>query len=60
MRKMMTVVAAGLLAAGFIRVSQRNRPISMAVAALSGKGYQSKFDGVNGTASKDSGIGRFE
>jgi hypothetical protein len=50
--------AAGLLAAGFMRVTVRNRPISMAVAALSGKGYRSKFD--TGTSSTNSGIGRFE
>ena len=50
--------AAGLLAAGFIRVSQRNRPISMAVAALSGKSYHSKFEGARHT--QDAGIGRFE
>ncbi|HEV2317070.1 MAG TPA: hypothetical protein VGV89_05800 [Thermoplasmata archaeon] len=53
--------AAGFLAAGFMRVTVKNRPISMAVTAMAGKNKNptSKFDNALG-ASKDSGIGRFE
>jgi hypothetical protein len=54
--------AAGLLAAGFIRITQRNRPISVAVAAIAGKPgtVRSRFEGSTPSGSKDSGIGRFE
>jgi hypothetical protein len=52
--------ATGFLAAGFIRVSQRNRPISMAVAAMAGtqKFKGSKFDQAKSGESGHS-IGRF-
>ena len=48
--------AAGFLGAGFMRVSIKNRPIAMKVAAKSGT-ITSKFEKA-GTA--DSGIGHFE
>jgi len=51
--------AAGWIAAGFMRVSVKNRPISMAVAALSGKKVSSKFDAALSSSSAPS-IGRFE
>ena len=52
---------AGFLGAGFIRVTQRNRPISMAVAAMSGKNKNvvSMFE-AGRQQSSGSGIGRFE
>ena len=49
--------AAGFLGAGFVRVTVKNRPIAMKVAAKSGA-MTSKFDA--GLASKDGGIGHFE
>jgi hypothetical protein len=49
--------AAGFLGAGFVRVTVKNRPIAMKVAAKSGA-MSSKFDA--GLASKDGGIGHFE
>jgi hypothetical protein len=49
--------AAGFLGAGFMRVSLKNRPIAMKVAAKSGS-FTSKFDKEAGKA--DSGIGHFE
>ncbi|HZY69371.1 MAG TPA: hypothetical protein VFF67_00115, partial [Thermoplasmata archaeon] len=54
-------VAAGFLGAGFMKVSQRNRPIAMAVAAKSGvrmKIADSKFD--EGLKGRSGGIGHFE
>ncbi|MCI4360457.1 MAG: hypothetical protein L3J91_02025, partial [Thermoplasmata archaeon] len=48
--------AAGFLGAGFMRVSLKNRPIAMKVAAKSGA-QSSKFDADRGR--KDSGVGRF-
>ncbi|MHB8351185.1 MAG: hypothetical protein ACYDFT_00580 [Thermoplasmata archaeon] len=53
---------AGFLGAGFISVTQRNRPISMAVAALSGKNKnpQSRFEAGPKQSGGNSGIGRFE
>jgi hypothetical protein len=50
--------AAGFLAAGFLRVSMKNKPIALRVAAKSGS-MTSKFD-KEASASKDSGVGRFE
>ena len=47
--------AAGFLGAGFMRVSIKNRPIAMRMAAKSGT-VTSKFDKVTG----ETGIGRFE
>ncbi|HZY92656.1 MAG TPA: hypothetical protein VFG07_07825 [Thermoplasmata archaeon] len=49
--------AAGFLGAGFMRVTIRNRPIAMKVAAKAGS-FQSKFD--SGAMKKESSIGRFE
>ena len=48
--------AAGFLGAGFMRVSLKNRPIAMKVAAKSGA-QSSKFDADQGR--KDTGVGRF-
>lgn len=48
--------SAGLLGAGFMRVTIRNRPIAMAVAAKSGLS-KSRFEGVSAS---DSRFGRFE
>ncbi|MCI4336644.1 MAG: hypothetical protein L3K17_05545 [Thermoplasmata archaeon] len=48
--------SAGLLAAGFMRVTMRNKPIAVAVAAKSSKA-PSRFDGI---PSHDSRFGRFE
>jgi hypothetical protein len=52
--------AAGFLAAGFTTVSMRNKPMSIAVAALATKGkpVRSKFEDTVGKDS--SAIGRFE
>jgi hypothetical protein len=50
--------AAGFLAAGFMRVTVKNRPIAMALAAMAGKDIHSKFEGA--LTNKDAGIGRFE
>ncbi|HYK93773.1 MAG TPA: hypothetical protein VEY07_07000 [Thermoplasmata archaeon] len=47
---------AGLLGAGFMRVTIRNRPIALAVAAKSGIG-KSRFEGV---PAGDTRFGRFE
>ncbi len=47
---------AGLLGAGFMRVTVRNRPIALAVAAKSGAG-RSRFDGI---PPEDGRFGRFE
>jgi hypothetical protein len=49
--------AAGFLGAGFMRVTIRNRPIAMRVAAKAGT-FQSKFDA--GLAKGEAPIGRFE
>lgn len=49
--------AAGFLGAGFMRVTIRNRPIAMRVAAKSGS-FQSKFD--SGALKRESSVGRFE
>jgi hypothetical protein len=51
--------AAGFLAAGFTSISVRNRPMSIAVAALAQKTgpVRSRFEEVG---AKDAGIGRFE
>ena len=51
--------AAGFLAAGFTTISVRNKPMSIAVAALATKSgpVRSRFEE---TSSKDSGIGHFE
>ena len=49
--------AAGFLGAGFMRVTIRNRPIAMRVAAKSGT-FQSKFDSA--AMKKESSVGRFE
>ncbi|HYK93803.1 MAG TPA: hypothetical protein VEY07_07165 [Thermoplasmata archaeon] len=49
--------AAGFLGAGFMRVTIRNRPIAMRVAAKSGS-FQSKFDAES--MKQGSSIGRFE
>jgi hypothetical protein len=40
----LTAAAAGFLGAGFVRVSTKNRPIAMQVAAMTGKNPTSKFD----------------
>ena len=48
--------AAGFLGAGFMRVSLKNRPIAMRVAAKAGP-QQSKFDAEKNR--KDTGVGRF-
>jgi hypothetical protein len=48
--------AAGFLGAGFMRVSLKNRPIAMKIAAKSGA-QSSKFDADKGR--KDTGVGRF-
>ncbi len=52
--------AAGFIAAGFTALTVKNRPMSIAVAALAGKQkrVRSAFD--EGTSGKDSGIGHFE
>jgi hypothetical protein len=49
--------AAGFLGAGFMRVSMKNRPIAMKVAAKAGP-QASKFDTER--SRKDTGVGRFE
>ncbi|HZY70062.1 MAG TPA: hypothetical protein VFF67_03680, partial [Thermoplasmata archaeon] len=54
-------VAAGFLGAGFMKVSQRNRPIAMAVAAKSGvrvRDARSRFE--KGMSTNESSLGRFE
>jgi hypothetical protein len=52
--------AAGFLAAGFTTVSIRNKPMSIAVAALATKGgpVKSRFEDL--TSKDGTGIGRFE
>ena len=50
-------VGAGFIGAGFLRVSMKNKPIAMRVAAMSGK-FTSKFD--KGLQSTSGGVGRFE
>ncbi|MCI4345346.1 MAG: hypothetical protein L3K07_01105 [Thermoplasmata archaeon] len=52
-------VAAGFLAAGFLRIGMKNRPIAMAVAMKSGFNPSSKFDQAQREANQ-AGIGRFE
>ncbi|MCI4364287.1 MAG: hypothetical protein L3K13_08370, partial [Thermoplasmata archaeon] len=52
-------VAAGFLAAGFLRIGMKNRPIAMAVAAKSGINPSSKFEKGQMEANQP-GIGRFE
>ncbi|MCI4331431.1 MAG: hypothetical protein L3K19_06255 [Thermoplasmata archaeon] len=49
--------AAGFLGAGFIRVSMKNKPIAMRMAAMSGK-VTSKFEKAQ--AGGGPGVGRFE
>lgn len=53
--------SAGFLGAGFMRVSLKNRPIAMKVAALSkaGGSGSSKFEKAS-AASSGAGVGRFE
>lgn len=53
--------SAGFLGAGFMRVSLKNRPIAMRVAALSkaGGGASSKFEKATAGDSR-AGVGRFE
>ena len=41
-----------------MRVTVKNRPIAMALAAMAGKDIHSKFEGA--LTNKDAGIGRFE
>ena len=55
----MQATAAGWIAAGFMRVTVKNRPISMAVAALSGKTAHSKFESAMASQTGP-GLGRFE
>ena len=54
----LNAAAAGFLGAGFVRVSMKNRPIAMQIAASGGKNPESKFD----KASREggSGLGKFE
>ncbi|MCI4327011.1 MAG: hypothetical protein L3K16_05180 [Thermoplasmata archaeon] len=55
----LNAAAAGFLGAGFVRVSMRNKPIAMQVAAMSTAKASSKFD----KASREGGgpaLGRFE
>ncbi|MCI4364286.1 MAG: hypothetical protein L3K13_08365 [Thermoplasmata archaeon] len=52
-------VAAGFLAAGFLRIGMKNRPIAVAVAAKSGINPNSKFEKGQMEANQP-GIGRFE
>ncbi|MFI5419224.1 MAG: hypothetical protein ACHQ2Y_10100, partial [Candidatus Lutacidiplasmatales archaeon] len=49
--------AAGFLGAGFMRLSIRNRPMAMAVAAKSGA-HGSRFEKVKGV--DDNALGHFE
>jgi hypothetical protein len=51
--------AAGFLGAGFVRVSNKNKPIAMRMAALTGK-VTSKFEKAQEGSGKSGGIGRFE
>ncbi|MCI4331879.1 MAG: hypothetical protein L3K19_08580 [Thermoplasmata archaeon] len=50
--------AAGFLGAGFIRVSMKNRPIAMKIAAKTGR-QTSRFEKESARAA-DGGVGRFE
>jgi len=55
----LNAAAAGFLGAGFVRVSMKNRPIAMQVAAMTGGRVSSKFD----KAQREGGgpaFGRFE
>jgi hypothetical protein len=54
----LNAAAAGFLGAGFVRVSMKNRPIAMQVAAMSSKTFQSKFDKAAKEGS--SSLGKFE
>jgi len=50
--------AAGFLGAGFMKVSMKNRPIALRVAAMSKK-FESKFE-KEGMRTSRNGVGRFE
>ncbi|MCI4320881.1 MAG: hypothetical protein L3K05_01050 [Thermoplasmata archaeon] len=54
----LNAAAAGFLGAGFVRVSMKNRPIAMQIAAMGGKGQGSKFD--KAVREGGSSIGKFE
>ena len=56
----LNATAAGLLAAGFMRVGIKNRPIPLKMAAMAGPNIRSKFEQESAARRNSEAIGRFE